>query len=112
MLIMQGLTSEKSPDIVTDNPLYNRRPTAVEIHNLQQRAEAVFQSLASFETQEDVNPVDESASHQIGYSEEHLVDTVNAHLSLIQRSLRSKVEPFIAHQQSTHPTTTSLEERL
>ncbi|XP_024393565.1 uncharacterized protein [Physcomitrium patens] len=107
-----GLTSEKSPDIVTDNPLYNRRPTAVEIHNLQQRAEAVFQSLASFETQEDVNPVDESASHQIGYSEEHLVDTVNAHLSLIQRSLRSKVEPFIAHQQSTHPTTTSLEERL
>jgi hypothetical protein len=111
--VLQGLASERSPEMITDNPLFNRRPTASEILSLQHRAEAVCQNLALIEAQDADYPSDESTDQQTGYSRERLVDTVKAHLSQVERSLSSRMEPMIAHQQSFIPnTTTPLKERM
>lgn len=99
--------------MITDNPLFNRRPTTSEILSLHHRAEAVCQSLALIEAQDADYPLDESIDQQTGYSKERLVDTVKAHLSQVERSLSSRMEPMIAQQQLFIPDiTTSLRERM
>ncbi|KAG0587963.1 hypothetical protein KC19_2G205000 [Ceratodon purpureus] len=108
-----GLTSERSPEMITDNPLFTRRPTTSEILSLQHRAEAVCQSLALIEAQDPDYPFDDSTDQQTGYSKERLVDTVKAHLSQVERSLSTRMEPIIAQQQSFIPNTAiSLKERM
>lgn len=74
---------------------------------MQHRAEAVYQSLAAIEAQEAEYPIDGSAGQHTGYSKERLVDTVKAHLSQVERSLSSRMEPMLAQQQSFTQTTTA-----
>ena len=94
--VLQGLTSaEKNAEMVTDNPLFNKKSTPAEILSLQQRAEAVSQSLSSIEAHAHAgqSPGDNVASavQQTGYSKERLIDTVKAHLAQVQRSLSSRM---------------------
>lgn len=91
--ILQGLTSaEKHSEMVTDNPLFSKKATSSEIMSLQQRAEAVAQSLATIETQE-AEYASSSDQQQTGYSKERLIDTVKTHLSQVQRSLSARLTP-------------------
>lgn len=109
-----GLTSEKTPEVVTDNPLFNKRPPTSELLSLQQRAEAVTRSLASIEAQVAISPVDASSTVQhTGYSKERLVDTVKTHLTQVQRSLNSRLAPLTSRQPSFIQTvSTPLKERM
>jgi hypothetical protein len=100
MLVLQGLTSERIHEMITDNPLFNTRPTTSEILSLQHRAEAVYQSLAAIEAPEAEYPTDGSAGQRTGYSKDRLVDTVKAHLFQVERSLSTRMEPILAQQQS------------
>lgn len=113
-LVLQGLTSEKTPEVVTDNPLFNKRPPTSELLSLQQRAEAVTRSLASIEAQVAISPVDASSTVQhTGYSKERLVDTVKTHLTQVQRSLNSRLAPLTSRQPSFIQTvSTPLKERM